>query len=78
MLPSRDREDIIQLLERTLLSLWNKEEDEKESRDVEASVEGEGTDRVESAEDTREGDGEDGSPEEAGGDGPGHADFAVG
>ena len=78
MLACRDRKDIIQLLEGALLGLGHEEEDQHESRDVEARVEGESAHGVERAENTRERDGEHGGPEEAGGHGPGHADFAVG
>lgn len=78
MLACRDRKDIIQLLEGALLGLGHEEEDQHEGRDVQTGVEGEGADRVERAQDAREGDGEHGGPEEAGGHGPGHADFAVG
>lgn len=78
MLPRWDGEHVIQLLEGPLLGLRHEEEDQHEGRDVQPGVEGEGADRVEGAEDAREGDGEHGGPEKAGGHGPGHADFAMG
>jgi len=73
-----DGEDVVEFLEGALLGLGDEEEDEHEGGEVEAGVEGEGADGVEGAQDAGEGDGEDGGPEEAGGHGPGHADFAVG
>ena len=78
MLARRDREHVVQLLEGALLGLGHEEEDQHEGGDVQTGVEGEGADRVEGTQDAREGDGEHGGPEEAGGHGPGHADLAVG
>ena len=75
--PSRHRKHVIELLEGALLGLGDPEEDHDEGGEVQAGVEAEGADGVEGAEEAREGDAEDGGPEEAGGDGPGHADLAV-
>ena len=76
--PRGHGEDVIQLLERALLGLRHPEEDHDERGQVQAGVEGERADGVEGAQEAREGDAEHGGPEEARGDGPGHADFAVG
>ncbi|KAL9099544.1 MAG: hypothetical protein Q9163_004976, partial [Psora crenata] len=73
----RDGKDIIQLLEGALLRLRDEEEDEHKSREVQAGVEAECPHGVEGPEEPREGDGEDGGPEETGGHGPCHADLAV-
>ena len=74
----RHGEDVIQLLERALLGLGHPEEDHDQRCHVQAGVEAESADGVKGAEKAREGDAEDGGPEEAGCHGPGHADFAVG
>lgn len=77
MSPRRHRKHVIQLLERALLGLGHPEEDHDQRGQVQGSVEAERADGVEGAEQAREGDAEHGGPEEARGDGPGHADFAV-
>ena len=74
----RDGEDVIEFLERPLFGLGNPEKDHDEGGDVEESVKTECALRFQRGEHLRECDGEGGGPEEAGGDGPGHADFAVG
>lgn len=73
----RHREDIIQLLERALLRLGHPQEDHHQRAHVQAGVEAKRARRPEHTQQPREGDGEHGGPAETGGDGPGHADFAV-
>lgn len=72
-----DSEDIVEFFECTLLGLGDEEEDHDESHHVEASVKAEGSSWREDSQDTWEGDGKDGGPEEAGCDGPTHTDFSV-
>ena len=60
-----------------MLRLGHKADDETECQDIETSVEAEGSHDTESREQTWKGDGENGSVEETGGDGPAHADFAM-
>ena len=74
----RHGKDVIQLLESALFGLGYKEEDQHQSGDVERGVKAEGTNGMESAEKSRESDGEHGGPEEASSDGPTHANLAVG
>ncbi len=78
VLARRHGEDVVQLLERALLGLGDPEEDHDQRRHVQAGVEAERADGVEGEQQARERDGEHSGPEEAGGDGPGHADLAVG
>ena len=76
--PGGDGKDIIEFLERTLLGLGNPKENHNQSTHVKACVEAESAGGAKDLQDAREGDGKDSGPEQAGGDGPGHADFAVG
>ena len=76
--PGRHGEDVVQLLQGALFGLGDPEEDHDQRGQVEAGVEAEGADGVEGTQQARERDGEHGGPEEAGGHGPSHADFAVG
>ena len=69
--------DVVQFFERTLLGLGYEQEDKTQGSNIKAGVKGECTDRVEGDEDTREGDGEDRSPEEASGDSPRHTNFTM-
>lgn len=78
VLARRHREDVVQLLEGALLRLGDPEEDHDQRGHVQAGVEAERAHGVEGEQQARERDGEDGGPEEAGRDGPGHADLAVG
>ena len=60
-----------------LFSLRHEQEDQAKRDEIEASVEAEGTGRRHDSQHTRERNGQHGSPEETGSDGPGHADLAV-
>ena len=71
-------EDVVEFLEGALLGFGQEEEDEHERGEVEAGVEAKGADRVQGEQQAGEGDAERRGPEEAGGDGPAHADLAVG
>ena len=75
--PRGHSEDVIEFFKCSLFGLWYKQEDEDQGSKVEPGVESKSTNRVEHLEDTRERDGENGRPEEASGDGPGHADFTM-
>lgn len=74
----RNPKHIIQLLQRALFRLRQPKENHAESNDVHRSVKAESARHAEGAQLARESDGDDGGPEIVGGDGPGHADLAVG
>jgi len=78
MRSSRHTKHIIQLLERSLLSLRQEKEDECTSHEIHRRVEAESALDAERLELSREGEGYDGGPEIVGRDGPGHAYFSVG
>ena len=77
MSPGWDCEHIVQLFKGPLFRLGNKEEDEHQGGDVETGVETKGSHSGESNEDSREGDGEDSSPEKTGCHGPGHTNLTM-
>lgn len=73
-----DGKDLVELLEGELLSLGDKKENQNQGDDVGASIEAKGANTAQGLEHGRESEGEDGGPEEVGGNGPGHADFTMG
>lgn len=73
-----DSKDVIELLQRTLLGLWQEQEYQNKRRDVHPSVKSESASSSEGGIDSGERDRQYGSPEKASGDSPGHADLAVG
>ena len=74
----RDREHVVELLQRALLRLGQPEEDHAGGEHVHRGVEAEGALRREGGEQARQRDGDGRGPEVVRRDGPGHADFAVG
>lgn len=60
-----------------LLGLRKPEEDHDEGDNIETCVEAESTNRMHCHQHGRECDGKNSGPEQAGGHGPGHADFTV-
>lgn len=68
---------IVELLKSPLLSLWNPEEDHDESEDVESSIQAESAKNAESLQDGGKRDRQDTGPEQAGRDGPCHADLTM-
>lgn len=66
----RNTEDVVELLERLLLRLGNKEEDEGQSNQVKAGIEAKGSSGGHGGQHSRECKRQNGSPEVVGGDGP--------
>ena len=71
-------EDVVKLLERALLRLWQPKEDHDESDNVKPGIEAESALRCESQKHAREGKGQNRSPEIVRRHCPGHADLSMG
>lgn len=77
MCSRRNAKHVVQLLESSLLGLWQEQEDEHQSDDVHAGVEPECTLYAEGFQLPRKRERDDGGPEVVGCYSPGHADFSM-